>query len=598
MSDAAAPLGRILVVDDEKDLVRALCDTLADRGYEVEGATAGQVALEVLRERAFDVLLADLRMPQPDGVALIRAALEMEPNLVCTIMTGHGTIESAVEAMKSGAFDYVLKPIKLQALLSTLARAMEVRRLRVENVQLRETVAIYELSAAIAHTLDPGTIVNKAADAALQQSQADEASIMLFTDEGDALYVAAGRGERLQAILGERVPLDRGIAGWVARCREPLVLHGEVADPRFAPVQAHPQIRSGISLPMLAGGKVVGVLNANRIRSTRPFEVGQIKGLSILAGLAASALESARLHEALRQEALLLEAKVEDRTRELEEARRRAEAASLHKSEFLANMSHELRTPLNSVIGFSELLQEQTIGPLNEKQVRFLGNIARSGQHLLHLINDILDLSKVEAGKIVLQLEPLPVVEVLEDILVIARGLANKKSQALAAEIARDLPPLLADPVRFKQILFNLLSNAVKFTPAGGAVRVTARRNAEHPGGARMRNAEWKDGEAVPESAIRNPQSEIGDFLEIAVTDTGAGIRSEDLPRLFQEFTQLATTAAQAHEGTGLGLALTRRLVELHGGAITAASEGEGKGSTFTVRLPVEGVRVPCCSGC
>ena len=134
MSDAAAPLGRILVVDDEKDLVRALCDTLADRKYEVEGCTAGQIALEVLRERAFDVLLADLRMPQPDGVALIRAALEMEPNLVCIIMTGHGTIESAVEAMKSGAFDYVLKPIKLQALLSTLARAMEVRRLRVENV--------------------------------------------------------------------------------------------------------------------------------------------------------------------------------------------------------------------------------------------------------------------------------------------------------------------------------------------------------------------------------------------------------------------------------------------------------------------------------
>ena len=449
-------------------------------------------------------------------------------------------------------------------------------------------MAIYELSAAIAHTLDPGTIVNKAADAALQQSQADEASIMLFTDEGDALYVAAGRGERLQAILGERVPLDRGIAGWVARCREPLVLHGEVADPRFAPVQAHPQIRSGISLPMLAGGKVVGVLNANRIRSTRPFEVGQIKGLSILAGLAASALESARLHEALRQEALLLEAKVEDRTRELEEARRRAEAASLHKSEFLANMSHELRTPLNSVIGFSELLQEQTIGPLNEKQARFLGNIARSGQHLLHLINDILDLSKVEAGKIVLQLEPLPVVEVLEDILVIARGLANKKSQALAAEIARDLPPLLADPVRFKQILFNLLSNAVKFTPAGGAVSVRARR-VPWIAECGVRSAEWKDGDAVPESAIRNPQSEIGDFLEIAVTDTGAGIRSEDLPRLFQEFTQLATTAAQAYEGTGLGLALTRRLVELHGGTITAASEGERNGSTFTVVLPLGG---------
>ena len=180
---------------------------------------------------------------------------------------------------------------------------------------------------------------------------------------------------------------------------------------------------------------------------------------------------------------------------------------------------------------------------------------------------------------------PLAVAEILEDLLVIARGLANKKQQTLHVEIAPGLPALIADPVRFKQIFFNLVSNAVKFTPDGGTITVAARRisNFQFP------ISNLKDIGPDPQSQIANQKSQLGDFLEIAVTDTGAGIRAEDLPRLFKEFTQLETTAAQAHEGTGLGLALTKRLVELHGGTVTATSPGEGLGSTFTLRLPFGG---------
>jgi PAS domain S-box-containing protein len=241
---------------------------------------------------------------------------------------------------------------------------------------------------------------------------------------------------------------------------------------------------------------------------------------------------------------------------QLQEVVQLAEDASRHKSVFLANMSHELRTPLNSIIGFSQLLQAQTAGPLTEKQARYVNNILVSGQHLLSLINDILDLSKVEAGKIELQPEPFALPEALAGLLTDIRPQAKAKRVEVQLETDNAPPVLTADPVRFKQILLNLLSNAVKFTPDGGKVTVSA----------------------------RPPQD---GFVEIAVSDTGIGIKAEDLPRLFQPFTQLEAASTKRYQGTGLGLALTKKLVELHGGTIAVSSEGSGRGTIFSVRLPL-----------
>ncbi len=262
--------------------------------------------------------------------------------------------------------------------------------------------------------------------------------------------------------------------------------------------------------------------------------------------------------------------------------RERFEDLSRAKSAFIATMSHEFRSPLNSIIGFAELLREQQAGPLTEKQARYLGHIHQSGRHLLALIGDILDLSKIEAGKIVLEPRPLSVAATLDDLLVLVRGLATKKGQRIQAELAPDLPPLRADPVRFKQILFNLLSNAVKFSPKEGLITVTARRVEGLP------DQMVASGKPVDHSTTR-PIDAHGEWLELCVADTGIGIKAEDLPRLFKEFVQLEATQAQKHEGTGLGLALTKQLVELHGGRIWAASAGEGRGSTFTAVLPFSG---------
>jgi diguanylate cyclase (GGDEF)-like protein/PAS domain S-box-containing protein len=299
--NAATAVARILVVDDEAANVRALCDTLRDQGYDASGFTAGEEALQALRERQFDLLLTDLMMPGMDGVALLAAALKVDPQLVGVLMTGKGTIETAVAAMKAGALDYVLKPIKLNAILPVLSRAVGVRRLRLENLELRNTVAIHELNQAIAHTLDPNILLDKIVEAAIAQFEADEASIMLLVDEGHSLLIAAVRGEARDALRGTRVPVDEGVAGWVAAQREPLVLEGEVRTPGPLPLYPRAEIQSALSMPMITRDKLIGVLNVNCTRRRAAFAIGQVKVLSIFTHAAAAGIEAARLYEEQRR---------------------------------------------------------------------------------------------------------------------------------------------------------------------------------------------------------------------------------------------------------------------------------------------------------
>ena len=289
-------IGKILVVDDEVELKNILVEALISQGYEAVGLTAGEEALVTLREQPFDILVTDLMMPGIDGITLVRESLQIDPNLVCIMTTGHGTIQTAVDAMKIGAFDYVLKPFRLQTMLPVLTRAMNTRHLRLENVQLREVVAIHELSETIAFTLDPQTVLSKLADAALVQSEADEVSILLPTRDGKELYVASVRGERRERLLGERIPLHESISSWVARERTPLILNGEVQDERFVALWPRADIRSAVSVPMHVANKLVGVINLNMTNRLRPFNLGQMKALTILAGTAAAALESASLY--------------------------------------------------------------------------------------------------------------------------------------------------------------------------------------------------------------------------------------------------------------------------------------------------------------
>ncbi len=294
-------LGRLIVVDDEVELMTTLCEMLAKEGYEAIGFTSGPDVLEAMQEKEFDLLLTDLMMPDMDGITLIKKALEMDPELWSIIMTGNGTIQTAVDAMKLGTFDYILKPFKLSTLLPVLARALEMRRIKMENLRLRETEAISDLSRAIAVSLDRKTILNNIADGAMEQCKADEASIMLPTQDGKGLYVAVVRGEDRETLEGQRIPIEEGISGWVARFQEPLILHGEVHDPRFVPIKPRQDIYSALCLPMMVGGKLVGILNVHTTHRGRPFTLGQVKALNILTSTAASALENTRLYTQLQE---------------------------------------------------------------------------------------------------------------------------------------------------------------------------------------------------------------------------------------------------------------------------------------------------------
>lgn len=240
-----------------------------------------------------------------------------------------------------------------------------------------------------------------------------------------------------------------------------------------------------------------------------------------------------------------------------------AQEASRAKSAFLAAMSHELRTPLNAVIGFSDVLRDGQAGPITDQQRDYCDEIHAGGVHLLALINDILDLSKIEAGKMTLELERVDLAPLLENSLAIVREKAHHHGILLEARVPADLGEALVDPRKVKQILFNLLSNAVKFTPDGGRVLLEARRLA------------------------------TGRF-ELSVSDTGIGIAARDLSRLFRPFEQLESSAGRRYEGTGLGLSMVKRLAELHGGAVSVSSE-KGKGSRFSVRLPMR--QAPAVAG-
>ena len=240
---------------------------------------------------------------------------------------------------------------------------------------------------------------------------------------------------------------------------------------------------------------------------------------------------------------------------DLKELAAELKRTALVKSEFLANMSHELRTPLNSINGFSEVLYDETFGSLNEKQKKYVNNVLTSGKHLLLLINQILDMAKVEAGKMKLSLSNLPMKSLLNEISLLVADMANKKKLQMLLEIAEDLPDIEADELKVKEIIYNLLSNAVKFTPEGGNIGMKAKK--------------------------------AGSEIEIVVWDTGVGIASENMVKIFEGFFRVDTPYSRLTEGTGLGLPLSRKMVELHSGELSVESEGLNKGSSIRVILPI-----------
>ncbi len=362
----------------------------------------------------------------------------------------------------------------------------------------------------------------------------------------------------------ERIAVGEGLNSWVVTRHQPLLLASLAEERRFGlqSVADTKPTESWLGVPMIARDRVIGVISVESYRKNA-FTADDLILLTAIANQAAVAIENAYLYRDLEGLTYALEQRVMERTNELRETNLRLLAADRSKNQFLANMSHELRTPLNSIIGFSSVLIESARGVMQQRMHRFLENIHAAGNHLLELINDILDLSKIEAGKMELRTDLFDLRETLAAVERVMKGFAAEARIKIVSSVDPSLPQVRLDEGRLKQILFNLLSNAVKFSPHGGVVAITCKR--------------------VPAA-----DSPIGvETVRIDVKDQGIGIPQDELQRIFVEFYQTEDGRRARKGGTGLGLSLTRNFVELHRGKIEVQST-PGLGSTFSLFLPLD----------
>jgi signal transduction histidine kinase/ActR/RegA family two-component response regulator len=366
----------------------------------------------------------------------------------------------------------------------------------------------------------------------------DSAAILLLTEDGQSLSVRASIGWD-EAATGLIVPIGRGVAGSIAANRAPRVVEDLSAVEVVNPVLRR-NARSLIGAPLIVEGRLIGVIHADATQLRR-FTEEDVRLLQLAADRVALAIEQARLYEVERQ------------------ARRQAEEANRMKDEFLALVSHELRSPLNSILGYAALLRYSGFDAQKIKQAAEV--IERSGKAQTQLIDDLLDTARIISGKLRLEVGPVDLVSVIEQAVQTVRPAADAKEISLETNLPSEIGQITGDPARLQQVVWNLLSNAVKFTPQGGRVEARLERVDPH--------------------------------IRITVSDTGKGINPDFLPYVFDRFQQADASSARRYGGLGLGLALVKYLVELHGGTVEAASAGEGRGATFKVTLPVRAVATP-----
>jgi two-component system, NtrC family, sensor kinase len=444
-------------------------------------------------------------------------------------------------------------PEKQIALLQTFADQAVIaienvrlfKELEARTTELTKSVgelkALGEVGQAVSSTLDLETVLSTIVSRATQLAAMDGGSIWEYDETREQFHLHATDrlpDELVEVLRATPIRKGEGALGRLAVTGEPVeicdIMDERSYQSRVREILLRCGYRSVLAVPLLREDRLLGALAVNR-SSAGEFAPEVIDLLKTFATQSALAIQNARLF------------------REIEEKSLELATASHHKSEFLANMSHELRTPLNAIIGFSEVLSEKMFGEINEKQAEYLRDILESGQHLLSLINDILDLSKIEAGRMELEPTDFDLPNAIENTLILIRERAHRRGITLGSTVDEQLGSIRADERKVKQVLLNLLSNALKFTPEGGRIDVQA---------------------GVRAGAI-----------EISVTDTGVGIAPEDQAAVFEEFRQVGA-AAKKIEGTGLGLAISRKFVELHGGRIWVRSE-LGAGSIFTFTLPL-----------
>jgi signal transduction histidine kinase len=470
-------------------------------------------------------------------------------------------------------FGLLLAAVATFLSLVTFRHLAEISQHQQESLRLalaradrrnRELERLRHLAATLLAGVDLDQLVNEVALAVADLLEADGGCVCFVVEEGRFLRVAAATGPLAPATT-RLVPMEGSLIGWVALNDAPLVSDDTTADPRtytFADIPA--PLKTAAIVPLRSAGVVIGTVSVYNRKDGLRFAEHDLRLLQILGDQVVVGLDRASVLAESRRNERALAAKNAELQR-----------ATQLKSEFLANMSHELRTPLNAIIGFSDLILAGGAGETNAQQREFLDAVLRNGRHLLELINSVLDLSKIEAGRMTLDLVRTDLRQAIEGAVADTASLRTAKRQEVTLELDHAPLEVVADGGRVRQVLFNLLSNASKFTAEEGTITLAATRS--------------RVPMPVPADRAGDQRRMLArDVVWVSVSDTGIGIALEDKPKLFKEFSQVDSSPSRQAQGTGLGLALCKKFVELHGGTIGADSV-PGRGSSFWFILPAEG---------
>jgi signal transduction histidine kinase/DNA-binding response OmpR family regulator len=524
----------ILVIDDNVSRLKTLSAKLRNMGHRVTTATKGQEAVALFSKQPFNIVLADIKLPDVSGREILETTKELNPEVAVIMMTDRANLKAAVNAVEEGAYAYILKPEAMYELKTLISNALREQELLIRNRKLVDGLQqSNKLFSEANERLQKEINERKQAEELLKVEKNKLQSLIDAMEYGltiqDRDYNIIYQNEPLRSIFGVHL----GEKCYRVYEGKDKLCDGCPVGKAFRDGKSHTAERR-VVLP--SGEVTLWENTANPIRDA--------------GGRIVSCLEVTRNITGRK----LMEQEIQNKNEQLEMQNKELEKASRAKSDFLARMSHELRTPLNVIMGFSELMLDQVPGEINEEQRQCLDDMLTSSRHLLGLINEVLDLSKVEAGKVEVRVKDIALAELVGSVTSAMTAVLSQRKQSLDVDLAKGLPLVYADGARLRQVFFNLLSNASKFTPDGGKIRIEALR---------------KDG-----------------LCQVTVSDNGIGIKKEDLKQIFEPFYQADNPVTRERKGTGLGLTLVKEIVEMHGGQIWVQSE-YGKGSDFIFTLPL-----------
>lgn len=529
---------KILVIDDEQGIRDMLSFELGQQGYEITTAPNGEEGIERVKKKKFDLVILDLKMPKLSGTETLKEIKKIDPAIEAIVATGYGTVETAVECMKMGAYDYIAKPFNINELSILIERVLEKK-------ELKFTLALYEMSKSIFSHLRLDDLLKTIVDLSFKTFRAEEVAIVLYDEQGKP-YLAASRGVDRGIEKENGVTFSQIIAEKIEKIKEPLLLtDGLHRYPEFAQFKNSKKINSAIIYPILSKNNILGLLSLNRSETKENFNQNDLNMVSVLVAQVSQAVENAHLYK-----------KLEEKIAELKEAYRNLELsqAQLIQSEKLAALgqlaggaAHELNNPLSAILGFAQILMIEV--PEDNPWRDDLKMIEESAQRCKKIIANLLSFSR----QYQFDFQLVEVKEVMEETLKLCEHQILLSNVKIVRNFTENLPLINVSVIHLQQVFFNIILNAQQSMSEGGTLTIVA---------------DYKESDSI---------------IEISFVDTGGGIEKENLDRIFDPF----FTTKKIGKGTGLGLSVSHGIIQKHNGKIRAESEGKGKGAKFVITLPI-----------